>query len=419
MPEGVAPSGWQLLRLDELGTVERGRSRHRPRNDPALYGGPYPFVQTGDIKAAGLRLLSYTQTYSEAGLAQSRMWPAGTLCITIAANICDTAILGMPACFPDSIVGFAPKPGVADAVFVKYALDHAKQRFAGISRGATQDNLSLEKMLSQRLPVPPFDTQRRIASILGAYDDLIEVNRRRITLLEEMGRRLFEEWFVRFRFPGHAGAAVTSDREARLPEGWRTGIASDLVDFDPSTRLPRAGRKPFIPMASLNTRTSIIEGVEERVVGSGTKFKNGDTLFARITPCLENGKTGLVRDLAEDGVGFGSTEFIVMRGGAAGPAFTYFLARHEPFRAHAQRSMSGASGRQRARTESVRLFELVVPPVSLLNRFEALAWPMLQIVGRLGVANHRLAASRDLLLPRLISGDLSIAAGEREMETAA
>src|SRR3569623_376107 len=102
----ILPKGWRLLTLRELGTVERGRSRHRPRNDPSLYGGPYPFVQTGDIKAAGLRLHEYSQTYNEVGLAQSRLWPAGILCITIAANICDTAILGIPACFPDSIVGF-------------------------------------------------------------------------------------------------------------------------------------------------------------------------------------------------------------------------------------------------------------------------------------------------------------------------
>ena len=97
---------WNPRTLDELGDVRRGRSRHRPRDAQHLYGGPYPFVQTADVKHAQLYLTEYSQTYSEAGLAQSRLWEAGTLCITIAANIADTAILGIEACFPASVIGF-------------------------------------------------------------------------------------------------------------------------------------------------------------------------------------------------------------------------------------------------------------------------------------------------------------------------
>jgi type I restriction enzyme S subunit len=166
----VMPAGWIAASLDKLGTLERGRSRHRPRNAAFLYGGVHPFIQTGDIKAAGLTISIYHQTYSNAGLAQSRLWPVGTLCITIAANICDTAILGIPACFPDSVVGFTAFAHASDTVFVKYALDYQKQRFSAISKGTTQDNLSVEKMLSQRLPVPPIVEQRRIASIRKRRD---------------------------------------------------------------------------------------------------------------------------------------------------------------------------------------------------------------------------------------------------------
>ncbi len=107
-------------RLDELGYVSRGRSRHRPRDDASLYGGDYPFFQTGDIKAANLYLAEYSQTYNEAGLAQSKSWDKGTLCITIAANIAETAILGIPGCFPDSIVGSIPDPDKTDVRFIKY-----------------------------------------------------------------------------------------------------------------------------------------------------------------------------------------------------------------------------------------------------------------------------------------------------------
>jgi type I restriction enzyme S subunit len=140
-------SGWPSKQLDELGQVARGKSRHRPRNDPSLYGGPYPFFQTGDIKAANLYLSRAEQTYNEKGLAQSRLWPKGTLCITIAANIAESAFLAIDGCFPDSVVGFIADPEKADARFVKYSLDTMKSRMQNISRGTTQDNLSLEKLL--------------------------------------------------------------------------------------------------------------------------------------------------------------------------------------------------------------------------------------------------------------------------------
>lgn len=303
------------------------------------------------------------------------------------------------------------RPQLADPAFVYYLATTNWVRepaIASMAGASGRQRARLEAVARAFVPAMPLDRQRRIASILGAYDDLIEVNRRQIAVLEELARRLFEEWFVHFRFPGH-------DQGLQLP----TGSVDELIDFDPATPLPRTGEKPFIPMTLLSTGSSLIESHEWREAGSGAKFKNADTLFARITPCLENGKTGLVRGLPGDGVGFGSTEFIVMRGRRAGPAFTYLLARHEAFRLHAQKSMSGATGRQRARTESLRTFAFPSPPKQILDRFDALAWPMLELVGQLGEANKRLAASRDLLLPRLISGDLPVAAAERELEAVA
>ena len=303
------------------------------------------------------------------------------------------------------------RPGLTDPAFVFYLATTKWVREPAIASmvGASgRQRARLEAVAGALVPVLPLQQQRRIASILGAYDDLIEVNRRRIAVLEEMARRLFEEWFVQFRFPGH-------DQGTPIP----SGDVGGFIDFDPATQLPRSGKKPFIPMTLLSTNSSLIESHEWREAGSGAKFRNGDTLFARITPCLENGKTGLVRGLPDDGVGFGSTEFIVMRGRRAGPAFTYLLARHEAFRFHAQKSMSGATGRQRARTESLRTFSFVNPSKQILDSFDALTWPMLELVGQLGEANKRLAASRDLLLPRLISGDLPVAAAERELEAVA
>jgi type I restriction enzyme S subunit len=231
-----------------------------------------------------------------------------------------------------------------------------------------------------------------------------------------MARRLFEEWFVHFRFPGHEDRAMVEIPEGSIPEGWITGAAQDLIDFDPPTKIAKEGEKPFIPMNSLSTTTSLIEVSEWKEGNAGAKFRNGDTLFARITPCLENGKTGLVRKLPNDGVGFGSTEFIVMRGKKVGPAFCYELARAPKFREHARRSMSGATGRQRARVESLRSYQTNIPPEKLLVQFESVAWPLLELSGSLGAANERLISSRNLLLPRLISGERSIAGAEHELE---
>jgi len=179
-------NGWKPHKLEQLGTVGRGRSRHRPRNEPSLYGGKYPFFQTGDIKAADLYLTQFHQTYNDKGLAQSKLWSPGTVCITIAANIAETAILGIEGCFPDSVVGFVADPKVSDPRFIKYYIDRIKLSMQNVSKGTTQDNLSLEKLQTFEFVVPGVTTQRKIASILSAYDDLIENNTRRIAILEEM-----------------------------------------------------------------------------------------------------------------------------------------------------------------------------------------------------------------------------------------
>ena len=181
---------WKVKRINELGKVSRGRSRHRPRDDKSLYGGVFPFVQTGDVKASEFYLSKYSQTYNEKGLAQSKLWNKGTLCITIAANIAETAILDIDACFPDSIVGFIPFDDKADVRFVKYSFDMLKKEMQLASLGATQDNFSVEKMLKFKFIVPDFNKQKRIADILSSYDDLIENNNRRIELLEKAAQEV-------------------------------------------------------------------------------------------------------------------------------------------------------------------------------------------------------------------------------------
>jgi type I restriction enzyme S subunit len=210
---------WKPVKLDQLGFVGRGKSRHRPRNAAVLYDGPYPFFQTGDIKAANFHLTEYSQTYSEAGLAQSKLWKPGTLCITIAANIAETAILGVEGCFPDSVVGFIADPEKSDVRFIKYYIDTIKLQMQSVSKGTTQDNLSLDKLLTFDFRVPALPLQHRIADILSAYDELIENSQQRIRILETMARALYREWFVHFRFPGHEAPPRVPSPPGQIPQG--------------------------------------------------------------------------------------------------------------------------------------------------------------------------------------------------------
>lgn len=207
---------WEYKTLDQLGTVSRGKSKHRPRNDPKLFGGKYPFIQTADVKNADYYITKYSDTYNESGLAQSKLWDEGTLCITIAANIADTGVLAFPACFPDSIMGFVPFEGVANTRFIKYCFDRLQRDCKQISQGTAQDNLSWEKLSTIKFCIPEYKEQCRIADILSAYDDLIENNQKQIKLLEEAARRLYKEWFVDLHFPGYENTKIVDG----VPEGW-------------------------------------------------------------------------------------------------------------------------------------------------------------------------------------------------------
>ena len=150
----------------------RGKSKHRPRNDVRLYGGDIPFIQTGDIKDAGHIIDSYSQTYNELGLSQSKLWKKGTLCITIAANIAETAILGFDACFPDSVIGFVANPNKTTTYYVEYLLSNLKTKLQKKSMGSAQENINLTTFNDFLFPFPPLSEQARIVAILDKFDTL-------------------------------------------------------------------------------------------------------------------------------------------------------------------------------------------------------------------------------------------------------
>lgn len=286
-----------------------------------------------------------------------------------------------------------------------------KDQLGSISAQSTRPYVGITAQRQLKIQYRELPEQRRIASILSAYDDLIENNTRRIAILEEMARCIYEEWFVRFRFPGHEGVRMVESELGLVPAGWEIVAATQAMEINPTTKVPKVGLKPFLPMSCLSDGSMLIGGPGEREGNSGSKFRNGDTLFARITPCLENGKTGFVQFLPDDeATAFGSTEFIILRSRTLTPEFVYLLARSEPFRENAIKSMSGASGRQRVREACFDSFLLAQPNRDTLSKFESMVRPMFKLVQTLALKNINLRTTRDLLLPKLISGELDVSA---------
>lgn len=157
------PSQWKYVYLSELGDLSRGKSKHRPRNDERLFkNGKYPFFQTGDVKAASKILISSEKKYGELGLAQSKLWSAGTLCITIAANIAETCFLGVDGCFPDSIVGFTPFDEVVNKEYVRYFIEASKKRLWAFAPATAQKNINLTTLENLIIPYCNMDEQKFI-----------------------------------------------------------------------------------------------------------------------------------------------------------------------------------------------------------------------------------------------------------------
>ena len=302
---------------------------------------------------------------------------------------------------------FRSRPGISDNRYLYYLACSDILREPAIKSmiGASGRQRAQRKVVENILiNAPSLPTQTHIADILSAYDDLIENNRRRMRLLEELARQLYREWFVRLRFPGHEHTDIFNG----VPKGWRRVPIPEIIEINPITRLSDEKEHWYVEMSDLSANSMVIQNAVRRDGRSGSKFRNGDTLLARITPCLENGKTGYVNFLANGEVGRGSTEFIVLRSKCVSPEFVYCLARTYHFRENAIKSMVGSSGRQRVQENCFEEFMVFLPPQLLLNLFREFTEQVFQQIQVLHSQNQKLRFSRDLLLPRLMSGEITV-----------
>lgn len=397
---------WDYKTLDKLGKAARGKSKHRPRNDKKLFGGVYPFIQTADVKKANFYISEYSETYNEIGLAQSKLWDTGTLCITIAANIADTGILSIPACFPDSIIGFIPYDGISDVRFIKYCFDILQRKCKQISQGTAQDNLSWEKLLTIKFPVPPLKIQCRIADILFRYDSLIENYQKQIKLLEEAAQRLYKEWFEDLRFPGYENTKIVDG----VAEGWEKKQIKDICSLITSGGTPSRNNKIFwnngnikwVKTKELND-TWIID-TEEHITETGLNSSSAkifppNTLLMAIYASPTLGRLGILGYEAccnQAALGLIPNEFVSWQW-----LFYKLYELRDKFN-----SIARGAGQQNISAIVVKNMEIVVPEKKLIDKYTSFVTEIFNRQRTIICEIKLLTEARDRLLPKLMKGEL-------------
>jgi type I restriction enzyme, S subunit len=400
-------------------------------------------LRNQNIKAGRLDLSSPSFTDEDHYLGRIRRANpiVGDIVITREAPMGDVCQipLGLQCCLGQRQVLLRPDPAKVEPRFLLFALQSPYlQHQIGWNEGtgSTVSNLRIPVLEALRVPTPPLAVQREIALLLGALDDRIALLRETNATLEAIAQSLFKSWFVDFdpvraKSRGLAPAGMDEATAALFPEGfeesamgplprgWQAVPMADAFEINPSRSLRKGAEATYLEMAGVPTSGHCADSIAVRPFGSGTKFRNGDTLLARITPCLENGKTAFVDFLDGDEIGWGSTEFIVLRPKAPLPEYmAYLLCRHAPFREFAERSMSGTSGRQRVQNDVLATYRIAVPPAAVAAAFGELVNPLQQVISGNHAKAATLGALRDTLLPRLISGQLRLPQAEEAIAEA-
>lgn len=430
-----------LQPLGDFATLVSGNTPSK--SNPDYWGGTTPWVSAKDM--GDFWIEDAEDHLTEAGVAAaSRVVPRGTVLLLARGMtlhkrvpICRTT---RPAAFNQDVKAILPKPGLS-ARFLPYLLvgNHDRLHERVDSAGHGTGRLNSDALLAFPVRVPAKEEQEAIADIGEAIDDRIRVLRHTNATLESIAQAVFKSWYIDFdpvrakiegREPEGMDAATASLFPAEfensalglVPKGWRTATVADAVEFNPPRSLAKSAEADYLEMA--NTPTTghrPMEHVAIRAFGSGSKFRNGDALLAKITPCLENGKSAFVDFLGnDDEVGWGSTEFIVLRAKPVLPTYgAYLLARHEPFRQFAIQAMTGTSGRQRVELSRLAQFPMVLPQDSSIAQASE---PVLRALQSRIAANDQhakaLADLRDTLLPRLVSGKVRLPECQEEIREA-
>ena len=362
---------WNENKLSDLGVFSRGKSKHRPRNDERLFaGGKYPFIQTGDIKEANLYIKNHTQEYGEFGLKQSKLWNKGTLCITIAANIAETAILSYPACFPDSVVGFNAYESQSSEIFMYYIFEYIKASIQNAASGSIQDNINIDYLTTLNFKIPEKNYQDMIVALLGAIDKKIISNNDINDNLLAMAYDIYMYSFY-----------------GKIPNGKLKDI---LVEADKSSvqvgeAKQSTGEYPFFTSGSaiLKWDTPFVNGRNCFLNTGGNadvKFYVGEAAYSTDTWCISSNK-----NMSD---------------------YLYLLL--VSIRPELNQKFFQGTGLKHLQKPLLKDRDIYIPDFEELQIFNEQVNPMFNVISENTRENQELIALRDWLLPMLMNGQATI-----------
>ena len=431
---GQLPDDWTIVSLESLLRDSKSIAVGVMYPGPDTPGGT-PLLKVGDIKDGAAVRPSYCISPATDEEHRRSKLIGDELLITLVGNPGECVVVtpAMAGWNPARAIAVIRLQDTSLRTYLKTVLESTAGRHLidAVLNTTVQKTLNLKDIRKLPIPLPTDAEIKWISGISEALTSRIALLRETNATLEAIAQALFKSWFVDFdpvraKMEGRIPEGMDEDtarlfpdalEESELglvPRGWRVATLADTFDINPTRKLSKGSMASYLDMASMATSGHCVEAPIEREMGSGAKFQNGDTLLARITPCLENGKSAFVDFLAEGQIGWGSTEFLVLRPKTPLPHYLgYLLCRHQAFREYAIQSMSGTSGRQRIQNDVLGRYLLAVPDLKIASVFAGVIEPVQRSIAANHQSTQTLAALRDTLLPRLISGQLRLPEAKR------
>ena len=392
-------NGLRKLRVSDLGRVVTGKTP--PTAKHHLYGDVYPFITPTDIGEE--RHCHTARAISEDGRNSQKnlLLPARSICVTCIASIGKTCMTKEPSFTNQQINSVIVDEERFDPFFVYHLLKSIGSHLKAIASGAATPILNKTSFSEVEVEVPDLPTQRKIAGILSAYDDLIENNLRRIRILEEMAQSLYREWFVHFRFPGHESVPLTDSPLGPIPQGWEVKKMGDIAE-DKRRGVPKGNLDeptPYVGLEHIPRRSLALDDWEivSELGSNKMRFESGEILFGKIRPYFHKVSVAPFSGVC-------SADAIVIRAKSSeDTSLVTACVSSVPFVAHASATANGAK-MPRADWKVLVKYPLVVPPAELKEKFSSFFSTAVDEQMNLIRRNQALRATRDLLLPKLLTG---------------